>query len=71
MDVNALTKLRRWRTENGYTLEDLGGLSGYSRAHLSQVERGKARMSPHAKVRLARALGVAVSDLFDPLVVAA
>lgn len=65
LEVNK-SRLKEWREAKGYTLEDVEGLSGYSRAHLSQVERGKRGMSPIAKVRLARSLGVAVGDLFEP-----
>lgn len=60
------TRLRAWRTQQGMTLEDLAGLSGFSRAHISFVERSRKSMSPAGKVRLARALGVKVSDLFEP-----
>lgn len=59
------TRLRKWRVAAGYTLEDCSGLSGISTAMLSRAERGQRVFSPGAKVRLARALGVPVSALFE------
>lgn len=63
-----MTQLARWRRRRGFTLADCSDLSGYSIPHLSRVERGERNLSPQGKVRLARALGVRVSDLFGPLV---
>lgn len=60
------SKLAAWRTTKGLTLRDLEGLSGFTTGYLSQVERGLRRMSPEAKVRLARAVGAEVHDLFEP-----
>ena len=64
-------RLALWRPERGFTLRDLEGLSGFTTGYLSQVERGLRRMSPEAKVRLARAVGAEVRDLFEPEAVAA
>lgn len=60
------TRLRQWRLDHRYTLADVHGLTGVSVTHLNLVERGKANMSVATKVRLARALGVPVADLFEP-----
>ena len=66
MATATTTRLALWRTERGFTLRDLEGLSGFTTGYLSQVERGLRRMSPEAKVRLARAVGAEVRDLFEP-----
>jgi transcriptional regulator with XRE-family HTH domain len=58
-------RLRRWRAANGLTLEEVADLTGFSAAMLSRAERGERTFSPLAKVRIARALGVRVADLFD------
>jgi transcriptional regulator with XRE-family HTH domain len=59
------SRLRLWRTEQGWSLDDLSGLTGLSTAMLSLVERRKREMAPATKVRVARRLGVRVSDLFE------
>jgi transcriptional regulator with XRE-family HTH domain len=62
---NLLTpSLRTWRQTNGVTLEEIADLSGVSVPMLSRVERGQRRLSAMARIRLARALGVRVRDLF-------
>ncbi len=58
-------KLRDWRNEQGYTLDEVSGITGLSPAMLSLVERGLRNLRPATKILLARRLGVAVSDLFD------
>lgn len=60
-----LTRLRRWRAREGLTLEEVSDLSGFSVAMLSRAERGQREFSARAKVRLARALGCRIADLFD------
>jgi Predicted transcriptional regulators len=59
-----MSPLRTWRLENGLTLQEVSDLSGISASMISRVERGQSQLSPLAKVRLARALGVRVRDLF-------
>jgi transcriptional regulator with XRE-family HTH domain len=59
------TRLRAWRLANDLSLEEVSGLSGISRPMLSRVERGQRELAPLTKVRLARALGVPVRELFD------
>ena len=56
--------LRTWRSERGYSLADLAGLSGISRSMLSRVERGQRRLSPAKRVALARSVGASVDTLF-------
>lgn len=59
-------KLRTWRAQHRYTITEVADLSGLSVATVSRAERGERRLSPEAKVALARAMGVRVADLFDP-----
>jgi len=61
-----LSKLRTWRLGHGLSLDETSGLSGLSEASMSRIERGIQSASPATKVRIARALGASVADLFDP-----
>jgi transcriptional regulator with XRE-family HTH domain len=61
-----VAKLRAWREARLLTLGQVSDLSGISVPMLSRVERGERQLSPMAKARLARALRVRISDLFDP-----
>jgi transcriptional regulator with XRE-family HTH domain len=58
------SRLRAWRQSAGFTLSEVAGLCGLSEATVSRVERGERGLSPENKVRMARCLGVAVSELF-------
>jgi transcriptional regulator with XRE-family HTH domain len=60
-----MTKLRAWRMERNWTLNEISGLSGYSIGMLSRAERGQRELSAEAKVTIARRLGADVRDLFD------
>jgi transcriptional regulator with XRE-family HTH domain len=42
----------------------MADLTGLSKSMLSRVERGERELAPMTKVRVARRLGVRVSDLF-------
>ena len=59
-----MPKVSEWCEARGWTLTDAAGLTGYSVSYLSLVARGKREVGPAAKVRIARALGARVSDLF-------
>lgn len=60
-----MSPLRTWRLQHGLTLQEVSDLCGISASMISRVERGQKRLSPMTKVRLARALGARVSELFD------
>ena len=60
------TRLQTWREAHGLTLEDVAGLTGYSVAFLSRVERGQRNLRPLDRVRMARSAGASVGDLFEP-----
>jgi transcriptional regulator with XRE-family HTH domain len=66
MDDRLSNPLRLWRVRHGYTLDEVAGLTGYSEAMISLIERGKRNPSPAARIQIARCLGAHVSELFDP-----
>ena len=57
--------VRELRERKGLTQEQLADLSGLHRTYVSGVERGLRNPSLVNVVKLARALGVRVGDLFD------
>lgn len=59
------SKLRSWRRSRGWTLAEVGGLTGLSESMISYLERGEKQLSPAAKVRVSRCLGARIQDLFD------
>lgn len=59
-------RLRAYRIQKRFTLQDIADLTGFSVALLSRAERGERSLSPDAKVTLARCLNVRVAELFDP-----
>ena len=58
--------LRRLWAERSLTQEDFATDSGFDRGYISGVERGVRNPSVLVLDRLATALGVDVSELFDP-----
>jgi transcriptional regulator with XRE-family HTH domain len=58
------TALRKWRERQGWTLIELSGLTGLTVSYLSLIERGLRNPPPQIKVRIARASGAKVADLF-------
>ena len=58
-------RIRDWRLQLGYSLEEVADLTGLSIAMLSRVERGQRQLSPAARVAVARRLGVPIRELFD------
>lgn len=57
--------VRRLRSARSWTLDDLAGRSGVSRRLIIQIEQGDANPSIGTLLRLADALGVALTDLFS------
>lgn len=60
-----LTKLRAWRTAQGYSLDEVAALTGISAPMLSRVETGQRQLAPHTRVLFARRLGVRLAELFE------
>lgn len=59
------TRLRRWRIEHDLSQQEVADLAGVDNTHWSKAERGLVDFAPLTRVRIARRLGVRVSDLFD------
>jgi Periplasmic molybdate-binding protein/domain len=57
-------ELRRWRVQAGLTQQDLAHRAGITRQTLSALETGRYVPSTTVALRLARALGCRVEDLF-------
>jgi len=55
--------MARHRAQAGLTLEDLAAAAGVHRTSISLVERGDRNVTVATASRIARALGVSVSDL--------
>ncbi len=45
---------------------EVADLAGLDFAYLSRVERGQRQAAPLTKIRIARALGTQVAELFEP-----
>ena len=66
-DVDVGERLRAIRNRRRLTLREVADRAGLSESFLSQVERGRASASIASLRRIADGLGVAISDLFQPL----
>lgn len=60
-------KFRSWRHSQGWTLDDIAGITGVSVSNLSRIENGVVIPRPATRVHIAHALGKRVSDLFEPI----
>ncbi|MGD7707256.1 helix-turn-helix domain-containing protein [Microlunatus sp. Y2014] len=69
--MTAANSLKAWRQANGATQRDVAALAGLSVTMVSRVEAGTRQLSPKGKIRLARALGVPLGELFPPAIEAA
>ena len=56
-------RIRELRRERGYSQEKLAELADIHENHVRRIERGEANPSFLVSVRIARAVGVSVSDL--------
>jgi len=65
-EVEVGERLRSIRHHRRCTLRTVAERSGLSESFLSQVERGRSNASIASLRRIADALGVSVSDLFEP-----
>jgi len=66
MKVNIGERLKKVRLERGYTLKDVAGESGYSKALISRIENGNVSPSINSLLKIAAALDVKPHDLFLP-----
>lgn len=60
-------EIRVWeaRTQKGYTLVQLEGITGISKSTLNNIENGKTSPTLSQLECIASALGVRITDLFD------
>lgn len=60
-------EIRVWeeRTQKGYTLVQLEGITGISKSTLNNIENGKTSPTLSQLESIASALGVRITDLFD------
>jgi transcriptional regulator with XRE-family HTH domain len=61
------SRFQQWRTEKGFTLEDVADLTGSCVSMISRLERGQRQPSAESKVKIARGLGVRVREIFPPV----
>ncbi len=59
------TVVARLRGERGWSLEDLADEAGRHRTYVGLIERGERHLSVASAFRLARALGLSLSDLIN------
>lgn len=60
-------KFRSWRHSQGWTLDDISGITGVSVSNLSRIENGVVIPRPATRVHIAHALGKRVGQLFEPI----
>lgn len=71
MKRNIHSYLRESRIEQGLSIQELSTLSGISASHISRIERGKRKPSPHTLKKIAPYLRVdyiqllKIADLVD------
>ena len=58
-------RVRQLRESKGWTQETLAGRAGLDRSYVAGIEAGLRNPSTRALAKLARALGVTLSGLFD------
>ena len=58
-------RVRQLRKSKGWTQEILAGRAGLDRSYVAGIEAGLRNPSTRALAKLARALGVTLSGLFD------
>lgn len=66
MKVRIGERLKKVRLEKGYTLKDVAGVSGYSKALISRIENENVSPSINSLLKIATALDVKPYDLFLP-----
>lgn len=58
-------RVKKLRTERGWSLEQLASASGVSRSMLSEIEREKANPTLTVTYRIAQAFGLSLQDLIE------
>ena len=60
-------RIRNYRTQNGLSQEKLAELSGCHPTYIGQLERGEKNATLESIERIAAALGISLSKLFEKL----
>ena len=60
-------RIRNYRTARGLSQEKLAELSGCHPTYIGQIERGEKNATVESVEKIAAALGVTLSDLFEKL----
>lgn len=59
--------LKKWRYRAGISQEELAWRAGLDRTYVSGIERGARNASLQTMAKLAKALKISLSKLFEPL----
>lgn len=65
INENLGRRVKKLRTDRGWSLEELAGASGVSRSMLSEIEREKANPTLTVTFRIARAFGLTLQELIE------
>lgn len=65
INENLGRRVKKLRSDRGWSLEELAGASGVSRSMLSEIERERANPTLSVTYRIARAFGLALQDLIE------
>jgi transcriptional regulator with XRE-family HTH domain len=60
------SKLLRWRLDRGWTVRETADLVGLEETTYGRLEKGIRGLKPEVKVKIARALGARLRDIFEP-----
>lgn len=64
--TEAKQRLTGWRHANGLSRREVADLAGITEQYVAHLENGQRNPSAKLKIRMARALGARVADLFEP-----
>ena len=65
INENLGRRVKKLRTDRGWSLEELAGASGVSRSMLSEIEREKANPTLTVTFRIARAFGLTLQEIIE------
>ena len=65
INENLGRRVKKLRSDRGWSLEELASASGVSRSMLSEIERERANPTLSVTYRIARAFGLALQDLIE------
>jgi len=60
-------KIRQLRLERGFSQEDFAAEVSIDRSYMGGIERGERNVAALNLIRIAKALGVEVGDIFPPI----